>query len=195
MEMKYSDEEIRTYFMQLDRSRFITEQKELATLDRPLPIGHGQTISQPSLVLTMTLKLELTSGDKVLEIGTGSGFQTALLSRFSHSVYTVERIRALHEVAKQRLVDLGYENVFYHYGDGHAGWPEHAPYDKIMVTAAAEEMPENLVAQLAPGGKMVIPIGGFFGQELKLIEKDGAGTVKASTIEHVMFVKFKRDIE
>lgn len=193
--MRYSDEEIRKYFMQLDRSQFIDEQKELAVLDRPLPIGHGQTISQPSLVLTMTLKLELGSEDKVLEIGTGSGFQTALLSKFSHSVYTVERIRALHERARQRLTDLGYQNVHFHYGDGHEGWKEHAPYDKIMVTAAAEEVPDSLIAQLAPGGRMVIPVGSFFGQELKLIEKDDKGGINESTIEHVMFVKFKKDVE
>lgn len=193
--MRYSDEEIRKYFMQLDRSRFIDEQKELAVLDRPLPIGHGQTISQPSLVLTMTLKLELDSEDKVLEIGTGSGFQTALLSKFSHAVYTVERIRALHERARERLTDLGYRNIHFHYGDGHEGWEEHAPYDKIMVTAAAEEIPDNLVSQLAPGGKMIIPVGSFFGQELKLIEKDDKGRVSESTIEHVMFVKFKKDVE
>ncbi|MCD2138085.1 protein-L-isoaspartate(D-aspartate) O-methyltransferase [Salinicoccus halitifaciens] len=193
--MRYTDEEIRKYFMQLDRSRFIDEQKELAVLDRPLPIGHGQTISQPSLVLTMTLKLELDSEDKVLEIGTGSGFQTALLSKFSRSVYTVERIKTLHERARERLTDLGYRNIHFHYGDGHEGWEEHAPYDKIMVTAAAEEMPENLINQLAPGGRMIIPVGSFFGQELKLIEKDKKGRVSESTIEHVMFVKFKKNVE
>ncbi|WP_281248123.1 protein-L-isoaspartate(D-aspartate) O-methyltransferase [Lacicoccus alkaliphilus] len=195
MDMKYSDEEIRGYFMKLDRSRFIDEQKTLAALDRPLPIGHGQTISQPSLVLSMTLKLELDSDDKVLEIGTGSGFQTALLSRFSRSVYTVERIRALHESSKQRLMDLGYKNIYFHYGDGHEGWKKHAPYDKIMVTAAAEEIPENLINQLAPGGKMVIPVGGLPGQELKLVEKDKEGNMRDSTFEHVMFVKFKKDTD
>lgn len=193
--MRYSDEEIRSYFMQLDRSQFIDEQKELAVLDRPLPIGHGQTISQPSLVLTMTLELELDSDDKVLEIGTGSGFQTALLSKFSHSVYTVERIRALHERARERLTDLGYRNVHFHYGDGHAGWREHAPYDKIIVTAAAEEVPDNLIKQLAPGGRMIIPVGSFFGQELKLIEKDEKGNLREATLERVMFVKFKKDVE
>ncbi|WP_462422180.1 protein-L-isoaspartate(D-aspartate) O-methyltransferase [Salinicoccus sp. Marseille-QA3877] len=193
--MNYSDEEIEKYFRQLDRSKFIDDQKEHAALDRPLSIGHGQTISQPTLVLTMTLQLDLRKDDKVLEIGTGSGFQTALLSKFSHSVYTVERIRALYDSAKKRLSDLGYSNVYYHYGDGHSGWEENAPYDKIMVTAAAKEVPEILINQLAPGGKMVIPVGDFHMQELKLLEKDKDGMISESVIEYVMFVEFRKDVE
>ena len=143
----------------------------------------------------MTLKLDLRKDDKVLEIGTGSGFQTALLSNFSHSVYTVERIRALYDSAKKRLSDLGYSNVYYHYGDGHAGWADNAPYDKIMVTAAAREIPETLIRQLAPGGKMVIPVGDFNMQELKLVEKDKDGVISESVIEYVMFVEFRKDVE
>lgn len=193
--MKYSEEEIEAYFRQLDRSEFINDQKEYAALDRPLSIGHGQTISQPMLVLNMTLKLDLKNDDRVLEIGTGSGFQTALLSKFSHSVYTVERIRALYDTAKERLADLGYSNVSFLYGDGHSGWKENAPYDKIMVTAAAKEVPETLTRQLAPGGKMVIPVGDFNMQELKLVEKDKDGTISESVIEYVMFVEFRKDVE
>ena len=193
--MKYSKEEIEAYFKQLDRSEFIDDQKEHASLDRPLSIGHGQTISQPTLVLNMTLKLDLKREDRVLEIGTGSGFQTALLSKFSHSVYTVERIRALYDSAKKRLADLGYSNVYFHYGDGYSGWEDHAPYDKIMVTAAAREIPETLIRQLAPGGKMVIPVGDFHMQELKLVEKDKDGTISESVIEYVMFVEFRKDVE
>lgn len=193
--MRYSDEEIETYFSQLDRSKFIDDQKEHAALDRPLPIGHGQTISQPTLVLNMTLKLDLSKDDKVLEIGTGSGFQTALLSRFSSSVYTVERIRALYDSAKERLTDLGYSNVHFHYGDGHSGWKHSAPYDKIMVTAAATEVPGTLVDQLAPGGKMVIPVGDFHMQALKLLEKDNNGVISESVIEYVTFVEFRKDVE
>lgn len=193
--MNYSDEEIEKYFRQLDRSKFIDDQKEHAALDRPLPIGHGQTISQPTLVLNMTLKLDLNKDDKVLEIGTGSGFQTALLSKFSHSVYTVERIRALYDSAKKRLSDLGYSNVYFHYGDGHSGWEDHAPYDKIMVTAAAREIPETLTRQLAPNGKMIIPVGDFHMQELKLLEKDKDGMISESVIEYVMFVEFRKDVE
>lgn len=193
--MDYSNEEIKAYFKQLDRSKFIDDQKEHAALDRPLPIGHGQTISQPTLVLNMTLELGLNKKDKVLEIGTGSGFQTALLSRFSSSVYTVERIRALHDSAKERLTGLGYSNVHFHYGDGHSGWEENAPYDKIMVTAAANEIPETLTDQLAPGGKMLIPVGDFRMQELKLVEKDDNGKISEKVIEYVMFVEFRKDVE
>ena len=193
--MKYSKEEIEAYFRQLDRSEFIDDQKEHAALDRPLSIGHGQTISQPTLVLNMTLKLDLKKDDRVLEIGTGSGFQTALLSKFSHSVYTVERIRALYDTAKKRLADLGYSNVSFLYGDGHSGWKENAPYDKIMVTAAAKEVPETLTRQLAPGGKMVIPVGDFHMQELKLVEKDKDGVISESVIEYVRFVEIRKDVE
>lgn len=193
--MNYSDTEVEAYFKQLDRSKFIDDQKEHAALDRPLSIGHGQTISQPTLVLNMTQKLDLNKEDKVLEIGTGSGFQTALLSKFSSSVYTVERIRALYDSAKERLTDLGYSNVHFHYGDGHSGWEEHAPYNKIMVTAAAREIPETLIDQLAAGGKMVIPVGDFRMQELKLVEKDENGNISETVIEYVMFVEFRKDVE
>lgn len=193
--MNYSDTEVEAYFKQLDRSKFIDDQKEHAALDRPLSIGHGQTISQPTLVLNMTQKLDLNKEDKVLEIGTGSGFQTALLSKFSSSVYTVERIRALYDSAKERLTDLGYSNVHFHYGDGHSGWEEHAPYNKIMVTAAAREIPETLIDQLAAGGKMVIPVGDFRMQELKLVEKDESGKISETVIEYVMFVEFRKDVE
>lgn len=193
--MNYSDTEVEAYFKQLDRSKFIDDQKEHAALDRPLSIGHGQTISQPTLVLNMTQKLDLNKEDKVLEIGTGSGFQTALLSKFSSSVYTVERIRALYDSAKERLTDLGYSNVHFHYGDGHSGWEKHAPYNKIMVTAAAREIPETLIDQLAAGGKMVIPVGDFRMQELKLVEKDESGKISETVIEYVMFVEFRKDVE
>ena len=193
--MNYSDEEIEAYFKQLDRRKFIDHQKEHAALDRPLSIGHGQTISQPTLVLNMTQKLNLNKKDKVLEIGTGSGFQTALLSKFSSSVYTVERIRALYDSAKERLNNLGYSNIHFHYGDGHSGWEENAPYDKIMVTAAANEIPKTLIDQLAAGGKMIIPVGDFRMQELKLVEKDENGKISETVIEYVMFVEFRKDVE
>lgn len=193
--MNYSDEEIEAYFKQLDRRKFIDDQKEHAALDRPLSIGHGQTISQPTLVLSMTQKLNLNKKDKVLEIGTGSGFQTALLSKFSSSVYTVERIRALYDSAKERLNNLGYSNIHFHYGDGHSGWEENAPYDKIMVTAAANEIPKTLIDQLAAGGKMIIPVGDFRMQELKLVEKDENGKISETVIEYVMFVEFRKDVE
>lgn len=169
--------------------------KEAANLDRALPIGHGQTISQPSLVLDMTLHLDLESDSRVLEIGTGSGFQTAMLAQFSEVVYTVERIEALYNTAKERLISLGYSNVHCLHGDGHSGWVAYAPYDRIMVTAATEKIPQSLIDQLAPRGKMVIPVGNTLSQELQLVEKDKDGHIHYSFLEHVMFVEFKKDIE
>lgn len=193
--MKYDEKEITAFFHALDRSRFMDRHKEEAEMDVPFPIGHGQTISQPSLVLEMTLRLDLESDSKVLEVGTGSGFQTALLAKFAESVYTVERIRALHDSAKEKLDAEGFSNIHFHYGDGNLGWEAHAPYDRIMVTAAAREIPPALIRQLAPGGKMVIPVGDTFDQELRLVEKDGDGGTHTSFIEHVRFVRLKKDKE
>lgn len=167
--------------------------KEAAGFDSPFSIGHGQTISQPSLVLNMTLHLELAADSKVLEVGTGSGFQTALLAGFSEKVYTIERIAALHHRAKERLTGEGYSNIHFHLGDGSLGWKEHAPYDRIMVTAAAKKAPDALVEQLAPGGKMIIPVGDAFSQELQLIEKSRNGKIHTSFIEHVRFVELRED--
>lgn len=193
--MKYTEEEITAFFHALDRSRFMEQYKEEAGLDVPFSIGHGQTISQPSLVLEMTLRLNLQSDSRVLEVGTGSGFQTALLAKFAEEVFTVERIGALHERAKDRLKAEGVSNVHFHHGDGHLGWEEHAPYDRIMVTAAAREVPPALIHQLAPMGRMVIPIGDASNQELRLVEKDEAGVIHTSFIEHVRFVKLKKEKE
>lgn len=193
--MKYSKEEITAFFRSLDRGKYMDDYKNSANMDRPFPIGHGQTISQPSLVLNMTLHLDLENDSKVLEIGTGSGFQTALLAKFSKSVYTVERIGALHNKAKERLDKEGYTNIHFHQGDGSRGWEDHAPYDRIMVTAAAEALPEALVSQLAPEGKMVIPIGGDFSQELRLLEKDRNGNIQTTFLEYVRFVKLEEKNE
>ena len=191
--MKYPKNEIITFFRNLDRSIYMDEHKDDANMDMPFSIGHGQTISQPSLVLNMTLHLELEDDSKVLEIGTGSGFQTALLSKFAEDVYTVERIEPLHQVAKERLDSQGYANVHFHLGDGSRGWEAHAPYDRIMVTAAAREIPAALTRQLAPGGRMVIPVGDTFSQELRLIEKDEAGNISSTFLEHVRFVRLEED--
>ncbi|MCG1009849.1 protein-L-isoaspartate(D-aspartate) O-methyltransferase [Salinicoccus sp. ID82-1] len=191
--MKYDAKEITAFFQTLDRSRFMDRHKEQAEMDMPFSIGHGQTISQPSLVLAMTIRLELGTDQRVLEIGTGSGFQTALLAKFSNEVYTVERIRALHESAKEKLAAEGFSNIHFHYGDGNLGWEEHAPYDRIMVTAAAKELPAALVRQLSPGGKMIIPIGDTFAQDLQLVEKDPHGKIRTSSIEQVRFVGMKDD--
>lgn len=180
-------EKITQIYENLDRSYFIDEHKEHAHLDRPLPIGHGQTISQPSLVLQMTIALDIDENHRVLEIGTGSGYQTALLSKAGGKIYTVERIKEHYEQAMKRLGEAGYSNIDYKLGDGSLGWAEHAPYDRIMVTAAAKTMPEALIEQLAPKGKMVIPVGEGV-QELLLVEKDKDGVISQESLGYVRFV-------
>ena len=180
------------FFRSLDRSFFIDgEYKEYADQDRPLPIGFGQTISQPSLVLQMTWLLDLNPDSKVLEIGTGSGFQTALLAQFSGAVYTIERIPELAAPARKKLEQLGYKNIFYKIDDGSAGWIEHAPYDRIIVTAAAEKLPMDLIEQLASGGRMLIPLGSAGFQELTLITRDQQGQIHTSEVGGVTFVEMK----
>lgn len=184
--------ELETYFQSLDRSFFVEGPlKECADLDEPLPIGFGQTISQPSLVLEMTRILSPEKESKVLEIGTGSGFQTALLAKISAEVYTVEIIEQLMEKAKRRLEALNFTNVYYRVGDGSEGWKEHAPYDRIMVTAAALVLPDELISQLAAGGRMVIPIGPPSMQELKLITKTDEGDINIKALGKVRFVELK----
>lgn len=134
--------------------------------DHPLPIGHKQTISQPYIVALMTQALALSGNEKVLEIGTGSGYQTAILAELSSRVYTIERIRALMERARHILQELGYSNIMFKSYDGTLGWEEFAPYDAIIITAGAPSVPEPLLGQLAEGGRMIVPVGGRFSQEL-----------------------------
>ena len=143
--------------------------------DHPLPIGHKQTISQPYIVALMTQALELTGKEKTLEIGTGSGYQTAIIAELSEKVYTIERIRQLMENARSLLNELGYTNIMFKAFDGTLGWKEYAPYDAIMVTAGAPQIPKPLLDQLALGGKMVVPIGDKFSQELIKIIKQRQG--------------------
>jgi protein-L-isoaspartate(D-aspartate) O-methyltransferase len=177
-------------YRRLDRAAFLEDScKSLAGLDEPLPIGFGQTISQPSLVLEMTARLDPNPDSYVLEIGTGSGYQTALLAACSGTVCTVERIAMLSERARQRLDKLGYSNIRFRVGDGSDGWPEAAPFDRIMVTAAASIVPPALVAQLKPGGRMIIPVGPRGWQDLLLIEKTARGQVRRTVIETVSFVE------
>ncbi|MGI6333211.1 MAG: protein-L-isoaspartate(D-aspartate) O-methyltransferase [Saccharofermentanales bacterium] len=183
---------IEEYYRRLDRSLFIDNiNKNWADLDRPLPIGFGQTISQPSLVLAMTRQLNPQSHDRILEIGTGSGYQTALLAAFAQEVFTVERIAELSHKARQRLGQMGFENIRYKIGDGSLGWPEFGPYDKIMVTAAAAAIPDELVRQLEPGGRMIIPVGSPGMQELLLVKRNRRGQVTSRILEHVVFVELK----
>lgn len=153
----------------------------LAYEDRPLPIGHDQTISQPFIVAYMTEAADVTPGEKVLEIGTGSGYQAAILSRVAGQVYSVEIIPALAEGARALLADLGYENVRVKAGNGYEGWAEHAPFDAIVVTAAPDHVPQALVEQLAVGGRMVIPVGSA-DQEMVVITKTSSGVVERRTI-------------
>jgi len=193
--LKKREQAIKAYFRNMDRSFFMDRFKGMAAADEAVPIGHEQTISQPSLVLEMTLALDLAPDSKVLEIGTGSGFQTALLAEFSGQVFTVERIKELHIRAKERLDELGYDNIFFKLDDGSTGWEENAPYDRIMVTAAASKMPEELISQLAVGGKMVIPVGSSFSQELLLVEKDANGKLHSTLLNQVRFVPLKGKYE
>lgn len=163
--------------------------KKNAYENRPLSIGYGQTVSQPYIVALMTELLNVGKDDNVLEIGTGSGYQAAILSRLVKSVFTVEIIEPLGLRAKQVLKSLSYNNVEVKTGDGYYGWDEHAPFDAIIVTAAASHIPPPLVRQLKPGGRMVIPVGAqFYTQQLILVTKDKEGKVKTRQILPVAFV-------
>lgn len=162
--------------------------------NRPLPIGHGQTISQPYIVALMTDLLSLDDDSIVLEVGTGSGYQAAVLAELVKSVYTMEIIEVLGNEARQRLTRLGYENVTVRVDDGYYGWAEHGPFDAVIVTAAASHIPPPLVEQLKPGGTMVIPVGErFLVQQLLLIEKDTNGNVITRQILPVAFVPLTGD--
>jgi protein-L-isoaspartate(D-aspartate) O-methyltransferase len=154
-----------------------------------MPIGHGQTISQPYIVALMTDLLEIDSDSRVLEIGTGCGYQAAVLAEIAGHVYTLEIIPALEIEARERLEALGYRNVTVALGNGRAGWPEHAPYDAIIVTAAAESIPPPLIEQLRPGGRLVIPIGQpGWGQSLELVTKAEDGQIEHREVLPVAFV-------
>jgi protein-L-isoaspartate(D-aspartate) O-methyltransferase len=175
------------------RDKFIPKtQLEFAYNNGPLSIGYGQTISQPYIVALMTDLLQLEDDHVVLEIGTGSGYQAAILSQLCKQVYSIEYVPELAELARLRLQKLGYNNIETKTGNGYDGWPEHAPYDGIIVTAAATRIPEPLLEQLKPGGRMVIPIGEqYFHQELILLEKDEDGNIERKDILSVAFVPFQ----
>jgi protein-L-isoaspartate(D-aspartate) O-methyltransferase len=170
-------------------------ERRHADEDTALPIEHGQTISQPSLVAQMTAHLELTAETRVLEIGTGSGYQTAILAELAGKVFTIERIEALSIAAQCRLAELGYRNIRFRVGDGASGWPEYAPFEAIIVTAAPLVPPPALVAQLARGGRMVVPVGAVKddNQRLLLIRKEADGTVHERELCGVRFVPLITD--
>lgn len=177
------------------RHRFVpADQERYAYDNRPLPIGNSQTISQPFIVALMTDLLDLQPGHKVLEIGTGSGYQAAVLSEIVREVYTIEIVEPLAQESAARLAALGYRNVTARSGDGYQGWPQHAPFDAIMVTAGAPAVPPALVEQLKPGGKLVIPVGPqFIGQSLLVIEKDATGKTTTRNVLSVRFVPLTRE--
>jgi protein-L-isoaspartate(D-aspartate) O-methyltransferase len=182
------DERVLAAMRRIPRHLFVPgESLSRAYANRPLPIGHGQTISQPAVVAVMTEALALRGSERVLEIGTGSGYQAAVLSVLARQVYTVEIVPELGEAARRRLAELGYANVHVLIGDGYRGWPKHAPFDRILITAAPPEVPSALVDQLAVGGILVAPIGEWpLGQRLLRYSKTPTGL----SVEELGFVAF-----
>ncbi len=189
------DEHVMQSLGTVERHRFVpTRQQPFAYENRPLPIGHGQTISQPYIVALMTDLIEPGRDFVVLEIGTGSGYQAAILAKLVTHVYSIEIIEALADEASARLARLGYDNVTTKLGDGYHGWDEHAPYDAIVVTAAASHIPPPLVQQLKPGGRMIIPVGSrFMTQQLLLLEKTDDNEIITRQIAAVRFVPLTRE--
>lgn len=176
-------------FRKVRRHEFVSPgMEDQAYLDRPLPIGFGQTISQPLMVAIMTEALELKGNERILEIGTGSGYQAAILAELAREVYTVERIKELSHRARKTIYRLRYNNVKFRIGDGTLGWPEEGPYDEIIVTAGAPFVPKALLDQLADGGRLVIPVGGEDVQDLELIQRAG-GEFRKKLITSCRFVK------
>lgn len=184
------DPRVRDALLTVPRERFVPpDEQARAYLNRPLAIGHGQTISQPFVVAMMTQHLGIGPEARVLEVGTGSGYQTAILAELAAEVVTLEIVAPLAERARALLDVLGYRNVAFRTGDGAAGAPDRAPFDGILVTAAAPAIPPALIGQLRPGGRMVIPLGGFqHGQDLMLLEKDAAGDMRERLLFPVAFV-------
>lgn len=177
-----SDSRVLEAMRRVPRHRFVpASQTQFAYEDRPLPIGQNQTISQPYIVAYMTEAADISANEKVLEIGTGSGYQAAILGEMAREVYTIEIIPELAEEARRVLGELGYRNVQTRTGNGYAGWPERAPFDAILVTAAPEQIPQALIEQLAVGGRMVIPVGRGE-QEMVIITKTERGVVERRTI-------------
>lgn len=181
----------------IPRHRFVPDGLESRAYDNgPLPIGHGQTISQPYIVALMTELLRPDPDAVILEVGTGSGYQAAVLARLARQVYSLEIVPLLAAAAAQRLQQLGVSNVAVRQGDGYGGWPEYAPYDGIIVTAAAPNVPPPLLQQLRPGGRLVIPVGEPNAeQELLLLEKDARGAISEQLILPVAFVPLTRDTQ
>ena len=186
------DKRVLAAMRKVERHKFVPQMlRDISYTDSPLPIEGGQTISQPYIVALMTELLEIQGDEKVLEIGTGSGYQAAILAELCAHVYTIEILEPLATSAKKLLEELGYTNIGVKYGDGFLGWEEYAPYDGIIVTCAPLEVPQSLVEQLKDGGRLVIPVGSFY-QELKVIEKND-GKITTENIIPVRFVPMLRE--
>ena len=181
------DPHVLSALLKVERHRFVPEKYlDSAYSDQPLPIGEGQTISQPYIVALMTELLELKGGEKVLEIGTGSGYQAAILAELAKEIYTIEIIEPLASRARERLSELGYQNVKVKAGDGYLGWPEAAPFDAIIVTAAPDHIPKPLIDQLTEGGRMVVPVGTYTQELMKIIKR--SGKTETTNVIPVLFV-------
>lgn len=186
------DRRVLNAMLKVERHLFVPHNhRHLAYEDFPLHIGEGQTISQPYIVALMTEALELKEDEKVLEVGTGSGYQAAILAELAREVYTVEIIESLAKEAESRLTKLGYNNIHVRCGDGYLGWKEEAPFDAIIITCATPHIPEPLLEQLADGGRMILPLGGKWGQDLVLIRKRGEA-LERSSLGGCMFVPMTR---
>ncbi len=186
------DQRVLAAMRKVSREEFVpAEERADAYIDSPLPIGFGQTISQPYIVAFMTEQLRLKPSDRVLEIGTGSGYQAAILAELASEVYSVEIVPALAKTAEATLQRLGYRNVRLNTSDGYKGWPEAAPFDAIIVTCAPDKVPQPLIDQLKEGGRMVVPVGDRFAQQLYLLEKKN-GQLKQSVTLPVRFVPMSR---
>ncbi|MCL6480437.1 MAG: protein-L-isoaspartate(D-aspartate) O-methyltransferase [Firmicutes bacterium] len=186
-----SDPRVLDAMRTVPRDAFVPEEiRPLAYTDQPLPVGEGQTISQPYMVAVMTEALELTGGERVLEVGTGSGYQAAVLARLAREVFTIEQREVLARAAIERLVRLGLSNVHVRIGDGTLGWPEQAPFDAIVVTAAAPRIPPPLLEQLAEGGRLVIPVGDEHQQELWQVRKHGT-QISTRVVNYCRFVPLR----
>jgi protein-L-isoaspartate(D-aspartate) O-methyltransferase len=182
------DERVLEVMGRIRRQEFVPEaHAKAAYADRPLPIGFDQTISQPYIVALMTQLVGVKPEGRALDIGTGSGYQAAILAELYKEVYSIEIVESLAKEARKRLDELGYKNVTVRAGDGYRGWPEHAPFDAIVVAAAPDHIPQALIDQLAPGGRLVIPVGRYF-QQLVLIEKRADGTIRSQNAGGVAFV-------
>ncbi len=191
-----NDRQVLDAMRRVPRHLFVPDLlRESAYADRPLPIGHGQTISQPLVVAEMTQLSRPTPTATALDVGTGSGYQAAILAELVDQVYSIEILKPLADEARDRLQTLGYKNVEVRHGDGYRGWPEQAPFDLIIVAAAPDHVPEPLIEQLKPGGRLVIPVGARFFQRLVVIEKQLDGTIVRHYVESVSFVPMTGEAE